>query len=426
MLQAEINTFTRLESKVRSYCNSFPTVFVKAAGSHILDEQGHQFIDFFAGAGSLNYGHNNPQFRQCLLNYIDSEGITQSLDMFTVAKREFLERFEQVILKPRGLEYRFMFTGPTGTNAVEASLKLARKVTGRETIASFKRGFHGMTLGALAVTTNPYYRKAAGVSLNHSIFLPFHTQPGREADEINHLQQLIDGLKREGKKPAACVLETVQAEGGVNVASIPWLGQLSKLLQAEKILLVVDDIQVGCGRTGPFFSFERAGLKPDLICLSKSLSGYGIPLSLVLIRPDLDCWEPGEHNGTFRGHNLAFVTAKAALDYWETNTLEQEVIQKANIVSDRLKKLMVKSTNLGEVRGVGLIQGIVCNPPELAQQISKQAFKRGLIIETAGLKDEVLKVLPPLTIESRVLYEGLDILEASVEAALTDQTFLQK
>ena len=418
MFQTKTEIFTRLESNIRSYCNSFPTVFSKAFGSQLIDEQGHQYIDFFAGASSLNYGHNNPKFKKHLLNYIESGGIVQSLDMFTVAKREFIERFEQVILKPRGLEYRFMFPGPTGTNAVEAAIKLARKVTGQQTIASFQGGFHGVTLGSLAITTNPYYRQAAGVPLNYSIFLPFHNQVGMESLEINKVQEIIDNLKRQCEKPAACILETVQAEGGINVASVTWLKQLSQLLQAEKILLIVDDIQVGCGRTGPFFSFERAGLKPDIICLSKSLSGYGIPLSMVLIRADLDCWAPGEHNGTFRGHNLAFVTAKAALDYWQTPALEKEIVQKATIINDRLKKLMANYTDFSNVLGIGLIQGIAWNPPELAKQISQQAFERGLILETAGHKNEVLKLLPPLTIEPYLLHEGLNILEASVTATL--------
>jgi diaminobutyrate-2-oxoglutarate transaminase len=420
MLPAKIESFNRLESKVRSYCNTFPTVFEKAFGAQLIDEQGRQYIDFFAGAGALNYGHNNLKIKKHLLHYLESGGIVQSLDMFTVAKREFIEHFEQIILKPRGLEYRFMFTGPTGTNAVEAAIKLARKVTGRQTIASFTQGFHGVTLGSLAVTTNPYYRQAAGVPLNHSIFLPFHTQVGEEAVEINQVQEIIDSLKRQGEKPAACILETVQAEGGINVASITWLKQLSQLLQTEKILFIIDDIQVGCGRTSTFFSFERAGLKPDIICLSKSLSGYGIPLSMVLIKPDLDCWAPGEHNGTFRGHNLAFVTAKAALTYWETDVLEQEVVQKAILVRERLKKIMADYADFGDIRGIGLIQGIAWKPAALAKQIAKQAFKRGLILETAGPQSEVLKLLPPLTIESYLLHEGLNILEASVAATLEE------
>lgn len=415
-----ISTFTRLESKVRSYCRSFPTIFTQARGDILTDQQGRHYIDFFAGAGALNYGHNNLKFKKDLLEYIQADRIVHSLDLFTVAKQAFLERFEEVILKPRKLNYKIMFPGPTGTNAVEAALKLARKASGRKTIASFDKGFHGVTLGSLATTANQFYRQAAGVPLNHSISLPFNTRQGRATDDIKRLQQILDDFKRQGEKPAAFILETVQAEGGINVASTPWLKSVFELLREEGILSIVDDIQVGCGRTGPFFSFERAGLKPDIICLSKSLSGYGTPMSVVLLHPDLDCWEPGEHNGTFRGHNLAFVTATAALEYWKTDVLSHEVADKATIVSDRLKQIVAKYTDLrGEHRGLGLIQGISCGEPSLAKKIGKEAFERGLIIECSGSKDEVLKLLPPLTIDSEVLRKGLNILEESVASVLS-------
>jgi diaminobutyrate-2-oxoglutarate transaminase len=418
MIELDIVPFTKLESNVRSYCRSFPTVFTQALGCKLIDENGCHYIDFFAGAGSLNYGHNNPRFKKHLLAYIEANGITQSLDLFTIAKRTFLERFETVILRPRGLDYKIMFPAPTGTNAIEAALKLARKVTGRSTIASFDQGFHGVTLGSLAVTSDRFHRQAAGVPLEHCTFLPFHQQMGQEIHELEQLQQILQQLEREGKKPAACILETVQAEGGIHVASIPWLQGISQVLQEEEILLIIDDIQVGCGRTGPFFSFERAGLQPDIVCLSKSLSGYGIPMALVLLRPPLDCWEPGEHNGTFRGHNLAFVTATAALDYWETQALEQAVYQKATIIRDRLQQIITNSPSLGHVRGLGCIQGIACHQPELAQQISQAAFARGLIVETAGLHREVLKILPPLTIDLDDLHQGLAIVQESVAAVL--------
>jgi len=309
--------FDRLESEVRSYCRSFPTVFTTAQGHLLRDEQGREFIDFFAGAGALNYGHNHPALKARLLDHIAGDRITHSLDMATEAKREFLETLHRVILAPRRLPHKVMFPGPTGTNAVEAALKIARLVTGRTNVIAFTNAYHGMTLGALAVTGNAGKREGAGVTLGNVARMPFHGYMGSDLDTIDLLEQYLADGSSGMDPPAALILETVQAEGGVNVASIPWLRRLGKLLDRHGILLIVDDIQVGCGRTGSFFSFEAAELEPDIICLSKSLSGYGLPFAITLLKPELDQWEPGKHNGTFRGHNLAFVTATAALEtFW--------------------------------------------------------------------------------------------------------------
>ena len=404
----DISIFESLESEVRSYCRVFDTVFTRARGSHMHDEQGRQYIDFFAGAGALNYGHNPAPLKQRLLDYIEGDCITHSLDMYTAAKREFLETFQEVILAPRNMDYKILFPGPTGTNAVEAALKTARLATGRSNVIAFTNAFHGMTLGSLALTGNSGKRDAAGVALSDVTRVPFHRYLG-DVDTINIIEQYLGDHSSGIDTPAALVLETVQAEGGVNVATNPWLRRLQKLLRAHGVLLILDDIQVGCGRTGKFFSFEDAGLEPDIICLSKSLSGYGLPFAITMMRPELDQWQPGKHNGTFRGHNLAMVTATEALNtYWRTDELSQSVIAKGKIIRKALQDLAQLSP--GEVRGRGMIQGIQFDDLELASQISQAAFENGLIIETAGPQDEVLKVLPALTIEESTLREGLEAL----------------
>ncbi len=409
-------TFERLESEVRSYCRSFPTVFTKSRGAELWDERGRRYIDFFAGAGTLSYGHNDPALKRALTAYIESDGITHSLDLHTVAKRAFLEAIEDIVLRPRRLDYKVMFPGPTGTNAVESALKIVRKATGRSQVVSFTNGFHGMTLGALALTGNGGKRSGAGVPLEHTTAMPFDGYV-EGMDTIEYFERLMDDRSSGHELPAAVVLETVQAEGGVNVASVEWLRRLERACRTRGILLVVDDIQVGCGRTGPFFSFERAGITPDVVTLSKALSGYGVPLAVVLLRPEIDVLTPGEHNGTFRGHNLGFVTATAALEtYWRDDRLERAVADKAAMVSERLHALAARRPEL-EVRGLGLVQGLVSSDPTFATRVSRLAFARGLMIETAGPADEVLKVLPPLTIPHGQLAEGLDIIGECVERA---------
>jgi diaminobutyrate-2-oxoglutarate transaminase len=405
--------FDSLESEVRGYCRSFPTVFTHAEGEMLIDEEGREYIDFFAGAGVLNYGHNPPELKEPLIDYLTQNGVTHSLDMATEAKRNLLNTLERVILKPRGLEYKSMFPGPTGTNAVEAALKLARKVTGRQNVVAFTNGFHGMTLGSLALTGNSSKRGGAGVPLNNVTHMPFCDYHGTDVDTISSLEQYLEDSSSGLDHPAAFILETVQAEGGVNVASRQWLKRLETLAKRFDILLIVDDIQVGCGRTGPFFSFEPFGIEPDIVCLSKSLSGYGLPLALVLLKPEHDQFEPGEHNGTFRGHNLAFVTATAALEtFWTDDALSNRVKQNAKLIQTALLDMAEEFD--ADVRGRGMIQGIEFKDPTLAERISREAFDRGLVIETSGPNDEVVKCLPPLTIDPVRLQAGLNHLQKSV------------
>lgn len=404
----------RLESNVRSYCRSFPTTFARAEGAELFNREGKRYIDFFAGAGALNYGHNEPHLRDELVKYIMSGGVTHSLDMATEAKVAFLESIESRLLKPRGLEYKVLFPGPTGTNAVETAVKLARKATGRTEVLAFTNAFHGMTLGALALSGNAEKRAGAGVPLPFTSRAPFASYGTDDIDTLRHLRTLLEDGSSGVDLPAAIIVETVQAEGGVNVASDKWLRGLAKLTKELDILLIVDDIQVGCGRTGGFFSFERAGIKPDIVCLSKSLSGFGLPLSLVLLREELDVFEPGEHNGTFRGHNLAFVTARAALErYWQDDELTKSVREKAAIARARMRELAEEFG--GEERGLGLIRGIEFEDPLKASAVSREAFNQGVIMETAGPNDEVLKLLAPLTISDEMLIEGLDRVEKAMK-----------
>ncbi|PKO67867.1 MAG: diaminobutyrate--2-oxoglutarate transaminase, partial [Betaproteobacteria bacterium HGW-Betaproteobacteria-16] len=401
------------------YCRNFPAVFASAKGAWMTDTQGRRHLDFFSGAGVLNYGHNPDKIKQALMAYLMRDGITHTLDMYSEAKEAFIKNFHEVILQPRGLSYKFQFPGPTGTNAVEAALKLARKVTGREQVVGFTNAFHGMTLGALSVTGNGFKRAGAGVPLGNAASMPFDGYMGADTDTLDYFESMLVDNGSGMDIPAAVILETVQAEGGVNVASTAWIRRLREITQRHGIVLIVDDIQVGCGRTGHFFSFEEAGIVPDIVTLSKSLSGYGLPLALVLIKPEMDQWAPGEHNGTFRGHCPAFVTATAALSYWRNSLLQEAVEQKSVIVQERLAQILRKQGAEGTVRGRGLIQGVEFADAGLASRISQACFERGLIIETAGIDDQVLKLLPSLTIKEDELLHGLDIIETSLHAVMS-------
>ncbi len=410
-----LEVFEELESEVRSYVRGWPAVWARAHGSSIWDENGREYVDFFSGAGGLNYGHNNDAMMQALVRYLQSQGILHSLDMATTAKRDFLKRFDEVILQPRRMSYKVMFPGPTGTNAVEASLKLARKVTGRRTVISFTNAFHGMTLGALALSGNVVKRESAGIPLEYQLTAPFDGEHGPDVDTISILDTM---LTRDDVSVAAVIVETVQGEGGLHTADFGWLQRLSECCKRHDVLLIVDDIQAGCGRTGTFFSFEAAGIQPDLICLSKSISGSGLPMSLTLIRPDIDIWSPGEHNGTFRGNNAAFVTATEALTWWQDDSLADDVRRKADIVRAELESIASEHEGLrATVRGRGLLVGLHTPIDGLASRVTKAAFERGLLLETSGAAaSDVVKLMPALTIDDADLERGLAILRASVAA----------
>jgi diaminobutyrate-2-oxoglutarate transaminase len=415
-----MNIFEELESEVRSYSRGWPVVFDTAVGSRMYDVDGKGYLDFFAGAGALNYGHNNPILKQALIDYLSRDGVTHSLDMYTVAKRDFLQTFKDVILKPRGMDYKVVFPGPGGANAVEAALKLARKVTGKESVINFTNAFHGMTLGALSVTGNSMKREAAGIPLVHATPMPYDQYFDGVMPDFMYFEKLLDDHGSGLNEPAAVIVEGVQGEGGINAASTAWLKGLGELCERRNILLILDDVQMGCGRTGAFFSFEEAGIKPDIVCLSKSIGGYGLPMALTLIKPELDIWEPGEHNGTFRGINPAFVTATEALrTYWRDDELEKSTKAKGERIAIAFRGLVEAYPEASLVaKGRGLARGLEFANGELAGAVCKAAFERGLLMETAGPDGEVMKLLPPLTLSDDELTEGLAIIDESIKLVL--------
>lgn len=412
------------ESNVNSYAKSFPTVFETAEGSILKDINGKEYLDFFAGAGALNYGHNNPQLKKALYAFLEKNAVVHCLDMDSKVKADFLDKFNEVVLRPRALNYKVQFTGPTGTNAVEAAVKLARLFTKRKKIVAFTHSFHGMTATSLALSASREENQKINPGQD-VIFFPFDQFFGEKVDTITYLKKMITTNGSGVELPAAIILETIQAEGGVNIAGVKWLKDLRTFTAENNILLIVDDIQVGCGRAGNFFSFEHAGIVPDVVLLSKSISGYGLPLALLLLKPEFDIWKPGEHNGTFRANNMALQTATAALEYWKGNTMEAEIARKSALIREQLETLPTRSSHVKTVRGVGLIWGIEFTETDMAKEVSAALFHDGMLIETCGNRNHVLKLLPALTIPENELLTGLNmivfnVLQLSAETVVAD------
>ncbi len=401
--------FTRRESAARSYCRSFRTLFTEARGSELFDADGRRYIDFLAGCSSLNYGHNDPDMKEALIAHISSDGLAHGLDLHTDAKADFLEAFERHILEPRGMDHRVMFTGPTGANAVEAAMKIARKVTGRTNIIAFTNGFHGVTMGALAATGNGYHRGGAAMDTSGVTRMPFDGY-AEGVDSAALLDQMLSDASGGIDAPAAIMFEPIQGEGGLNAASPEWVRAIAAVAKKHGALLIVDDIQAGCGRAGTFFSFEEMGVMPDIVTLAKSVSGFGLPMAIALVRPEHDVFGPAEHNGTFRGNTHAFVTARVAIEkFWADDAFARELAEKANLITDSLGEVadMVPGAFL---KGRGLMQGVDVGSGDLAGAICARAFENGLVIETSGNEDQVVKVLAPLTTPVETFREGFAIL----------------
>ncbi|MFH9656751.1 aspartate aminotransferase family protein [Streptomyces sp. NPDC017248] len=415
---SDTSVFEKTESEVRMYCRTFPVVFQHAKGALLHTDDGRAFIDFFCGAGSLNYGHNHDAVKRRILDYLAEDGLMHGLDLHTVAKRDFLTRFTEVVLRPRGLDFKVQFTGPTGTDAVEAALKLARRATGRTGLTAFTGAYHGMSRGSLEITGSRRARRAGAVTGGDTTFVPFEDGPHGPFDSIGLLERLWADPSSGTEPPAAVVVEPVQMEGGVYPASREWLRRLREVTERYGVLLVLDEIQTGCGRTGTFFGFEDAGIVPDIVTVSKSLSGYGLPLSLTLFRRELDLWQPGEHTGTFRGNQLAFVAATAACELWQRD----DFLTGLERGTQRLTRFRAEAAALDPglvLRGRGMVLGIDTSRAggaDRAERVQRHAFEHGLIVERCGRYDEVLKVMPPLSITPGLLDEGLGILRDALSA----------
>ena len=414
----DLDVFNSRESAARSYCRAFPVIFKEAKGSLLTDVDNKTYIDFLAGCSSLNYGHNDPDMKNDLLEYIGGDGIAHGLDMHTNAKALFIETFQRHILEPRRFDHRMLFTGPTGANAVEAALKLARKVTGRTNVIAFTNGFHGVTMGALAATANSYHRGGAGTDLGQVTRVPYDGYMGANNNTCDLLENLLNDKSSGVDAPAAFLLETIQGEGGLNAASKQWVRRIAHLAKSSGALLIIDDVQAGCGRSGSFFSFDAFEVEPDIITMAKSLSGFGLPMALALVKPEFDCLGPGEHNGTFRGNNHAFVTARTAIKkFWSAPEFQETLCEKENIIEKGLKAIsnVIEGSRL---KGRGLFRGLDVHNGEVAANICRRAFEDGLILETSGAEDQVLKVLAPLTTPNKLLKEGLEII---LNAAISSQ-----
>lgn len=429
------------ESNARSYPRRIPLALKRGRGIHVEDIEGRVFIDCLAGAGTLALGHNHPVVIEAIRAVLASELPLHTLDLTTPVKDQFVQDLFAFLPTEFARQAKIQFTGPTGTDAVEAALKLVRTATGRHTVLAFHGGYHGMSQGALALMGNLKAKLPLGSLLSHGVqFLPFpydYRCPfglgGKAGIDVNlhYLNSLINDPESGVQPPAAVIVEAVQGEGGVIPAADTWLRALRDITQKAGIPLILDEVQSGFGRTGKRFAFEHADIVPDVIVLSKAIGG-SLPLSVMLYREALDTWQPGAHAGTFRGNQMAMAAGSAMIRYIEKENLVAHAAEMGARLNDHLRTLQRLWPILGDVRGRGLMIGVeivdpdgktdtLGHPPQdarMASIIQRECLKCGLILELGGRYGSVVRFLPPLIVTAVQIDRIARVFAKAVRAAL--------
>ncbi len=418
----------QLESNNRSYPRGIPIAFDKARGAAITDVDGNLYLDFFSGCGVVNFGHNNPDVLKELEKCTDS--IIQSVDFPTKIKIDFMEKLLDSLPEEMKGEYKINFGGPTGSDAVEAAMKLAKINKKRHGIISFQGSYHGMTAGALSVTSKLSHREDVTSLIPCVHFMPY-CSPYRcpmgcnknnkcNFECVNFIKNTLESPHSGIEKPAAIIIEPIQGEGGTCIPKDGWLEKIVDIARKNDILVIFDEIQAGFYRTGKLFSFEHTKAIPDIITMSKGIGGIGFPLSLILYKKELDIWKPGTHIGTFRGNQLGMAAGLATLELAKKLNIESHVKKVSRIMEKRLISISKNFDFIGEVRVKGMMFGIeyVKNDkkepdPELAKRVRKACYGNGLLVEIGGYHDNVVRFLPPLVITENIAKNGLDIFEAA-------------
>lgn len=412
-----------LESSARSYPHSFPAVFTAAEGNYLIDMDGNRYLDFLTGAGVHVLGHNHPAIRSALMAL--DRPLLSTLDLSTRDKLEFLRTLHAMLPPEFHGDTKFHCCGPTGSDAIEAALKLASIHTGRPGVIAFSGSYHGMTQGALSVTSNCRLRRI-GLRMQGPVSFAYFprayggigalSDPDAASDfALAHLEAMLSDDHSGNEKPGAVLIELVQGEGGNNVAPPRFVAGLAALCKRFGLMLIVDEIQSGMGRTGKLWSFEHYGIRPDIVCMSKGLGG-GFPIALIAYRRELDAWGPGDHIGTFRGQGYAFAAGTAVLKTLRDTPILQHVQEVAAYLRNGLDKLAEKHAQIAQVRGLGLYLGVEFKSAAVGSFVQKYLFSKKIMLECGGRHNAVLRFLPPLTVTNSELDRVLEVMDEALSA----------
>ncbi|MBV6749465.1 diaminobutyrate--2-oxoglutarate transaminase family protein [Pseudomonas chlororaphis] len=430
----ELSNLKKLESNARTYAATFQRLFVSGKGMRVKDANGQEYLDCLSNAGTLALGHNPPVVRDAVIEFLNSDHLQQALDLATPAKHAFVQELFATL--PAGLRdnSKILFCGPSGSDAVEAAIKLARHYTQRSPLMAFHGGYHGMTAGALSAMGN--LNPKAGLIAQGTHFLPFPYRfrcpfgtDGEHTDRlsIDYIRTVLCDPESGVSKPAAVVVEVVQGEGGCIAASAEWLRALREITREQGILLIIDEVQTGLGRTGSLFAIEHSGITPDILVLSKAIGG-GYPMSVIVYAEHLDTWGPGMHAGTFRGNQVAMVAGATTIRYIKEHDLVGNAARRGEQLQSGLEDIARHFPFIGDVRGRGLMLGVEIVKPgsgsrpglgdgARARAIKLECFDNGMMIETGGRHSAVLRFLPPLNITESEVGQVLDRFEQALKSS---------
>ena len=361
-----------------------PIEFVKAEGSYLIDSEGKAYLDFSSGIGVTNIGFQ-PQVQQALIQ--QAGRIWHSPNLYLSSLQE------QVAQELAGSYDYLAFFCNSGAEANEAAIKLARKATGKQGIITFQQSFHGRTFGAMAATGQDKIKEGFGDGVPHFSYAVYN--------DLASVEKLVN------QDTAAVMLELVQGESGVRPAEAAFVKDLADFCRREEILLIVDEVQTGMGRTGQLYSFEHYGIIPDIVTLAKGLAN-GLPSGALLGKSSLaPAFGPGSHGSTFGGNKLAMAAALETLHIMKEAGFLEEVRSKSDILLEQLQLAFQNHPKISAVRGLGMMIGIETSAS--LSKIVEAARQKGLIILTAG--ENVIRLLPPLTISREEIQQGIAILK---------------
>ena len=421
------------ESNARRYPRKFPFALAKAQGSWIEDVEGNKYLDFLCGAGTLALGHNDPEVNQAMVDMLTGNLPLHTLDLTTPVKDTFVHTLLNLLPGELKNNAKIQFCSPSGTDAVDAALKLCKTATGRSSIIAFNGAYHGMGHGALALTGNLHAKNKVNDLMPNVHFMPYPYSyrcpfglggdAGTDA-ACAYFERMLKDPECGITKPAAVILETIQGEGGVIPAPVKFIQTVRRVTKELDIPMIVDEIQCGIGRSGRFFAFEYADIVPDVILSSKAIGGSQ-PLSVVIYNKKLDVWEPGAHAGTFRGNQLAMRAGTVVMNRVSKPDFLDDVVKKGEIFAKRLEEIKSKVSIIGDVRGKGLMRGIEFVDPksqsdslgakkasgEIAALVQKRCFENRLVMEKGGRNGAVMRCLCALNVTMEDLEKALDIIE---------------
>lgn len=413
-----------IESSAVAYPNSVPIALQEAKGATVRDADGNVYLDFFAGIGVLNVGHSNPHVLEGVHEQLDR--YTHTIDFPTEARLDLIEKLDAIAPGDLSGNSRVVFGGPSGSDAIEGSIKLAKHNTGRHGLLAFEGSYHGATSGALSLTGAKSYKEGYEPLLPDVVHTPYpFPSQGIDVDEaLDAVARKFEDPYAGHQSPAGIWVEPIQGEGGIVVPPKEFLRGLRDIADDNEALLIVDEIQTGLGRTGEWFASDHYGVTPDAITMAKALGGSGLPIGAMLYHERFDTWEPGGHVGTFRGNVPAMAGGIRAIEYIEEHDLLAHARTLGEKILDRFEEVAETVTEIDDIRGRGLLVGVEFGTDAaakaLVKDIQRRCYENGVLVWSAGRSSGVLRLIPPLVLTERQMEAGMDVICDAIRAAVNE------